>query len=369
MKRTLTSIILVLVLAAFMACGYFVSPIFIDMLVLIFLAGSLYEMFHCLKGAGYNMFAAPPIFVLVTLYPVFYLMQYYIGGGINSVSAGIQGILIVLLAGALMCLTIFTFKPASKRVSPGNTSESGETIESCEAKKSYEAQEDIAEAGSAYIAAVSVEGGSSCENSSNQCKKTVKMTASLNDLFANIFLIVYPTMFFSAAFIISYKYSAFFAVLFAILVPIIGSDMFAFFFGKAIGGKKLCPSISPKKTVAGAIGGIIGGMTVAILLWVIFEYVGGELAPKFIEKCAYTPFIPHSEGGLWKSALIYLALGAILAVISELGDLAASRIKRSIGIKDYGKIFPGHGGFLDRIDSVMYGLVVLLVALVCIYGY
>ena len=176
-------------------------------------------------------------------------------------------------------------------------------------------------------------------------------------------------LFLSAAWILSYKYSALFAVLFVIFVPIIGSDMFAYFVGSAIGGKKLCPKISPKKTVAGAVGGLLGGMVVAIAFWAVFEYAG-SVAPKFAEACRYVPFISHSDvGWMWKSALIYLAIGLICGAVSELGDLAASAIKRAIGIKDYGKIFPGHGGFMDRIDSVMYCIVVLLVAFTCIYGY
>lgn len=333
MKRHLTSVILALVLAAFMVLGYFISPIFIDMLVMIFFAGSLYEMYKCLKDAGYHMFKAPPIFVLATVYPVFYVTQYFVGEGDKRVSAGIQGILIVLLAGALLCLSIFTFKPMVKRGTDGND-ETSEKV----------ADENVGASAK----------GEAC---------------GLNDLFANVFLLAYPTMFLSAAFVISYKYSAFFAVLFAIAVPILGSDLFAYLFGKAIGGKKLCPSISPKKTVAGACGGVLGGVVIAMLMWVVFEYVGGELAPAFIEKCQYMPFISHENGGLWKSALIYAALGALCAAISELGDLAASRIKRALGIKDYGKIFPGHGGFLDRIDSVMYSLVLLLIAFSIIYGY
>ena len=86
--------------------------------------------------------------------------------------------------------------------------------------------------------------------------------------------------------------------------------------------------------------------------------------------CLVSVIFYLTQGGWqWKSALVYLAIGLVCGVISELGDLAASRIKRAIGIKDYGKIFPGHGGFMDRIDSVMYCLVVLLVAFSCIYGY
>ncbi|MCM1305737.1 MAG: phosphatidate cytidylyltransferase [Bacteroides sp.] len=343
LKRTLTGITLVIILAAFMLCGYFVSPIFIDMLILIFLAGSVYEMRKCFKETGYDMYVLPSIVMLICAYPAFYLMQRFIGKGAASVSAGVQGLLIVLLVSVMLCLSIFTFRPLMKKRG-----------KSSDCKADAPSLSDNADE-------------TAIDNQSDAAGQVLK--GNLNDLLANVFIIVYPMLFLSAAWILSYKYSAIFAVLFAIFVPIIGSDTFAYFVGSLIGGKKLCPSISPKKTVAGAVGGLIGGMVVAILFWVVFEYVG-SIAPTFAEGCNYVPFISRSDGGwMWKSALIYLAIGLICGAISEIGDLAASSIKRAIGIKDYGKIFPGHGGFMDRIDSVMYCLVVLLIAFTCIYGH
>lgn len=324
LKRTLTAIVLLVLVAGFMACGYFVSPIFIDMLILLFLAGAVYEMYKCFKDAGYKMFVAPLVLMLVASYPVFYTMQHFVGD--EKTTFGVQGLLIVFLASCMLALTIFTFKPAKH------------------SKKDFE---------------TALENGETLANEPNAC--------GLKDLLANVFILVYPMLFLMTAWIISYKYSALFAVLFAILVPILGSDSFAYWFGSMIGGKKLCPKISPKKTIAGGVGGLVGGMVLAILFWVVFELCADKY-PVFIKNCEYTYFIAHDVvGWQWKGALIYLAIGLVCGAISELGDLAASRIKRAIGIKDYGKIFPGHGGFMDRIDSVMYCLVVLLVAFSCIY--
>lgn len=328
LKRTVTSIILIAFVAAFMLCGYFVSSVFIDVLILLFLAGATYEMYKCFKGAGYRMFWLPPVFVLVAGYPVFYLLQHLLGESAHP-SIGIQGLLIVFLIGAMLCLTIFTFKP------------------------SRHSAEDVAAAKEQGIE-LELDSPSAC---------------TLKDLLANVFVLVYPVLFMFAAFVISYKYSTLFAILFAIFVPILGSDTFAYFFGSLIGGKKLCPKISPKKTVAGGVGGLVGGMVLSIVFWLIFELFADSY-PQFIATCGYVAFIPHSAAGWkWKTALIYLAIGLVCGAISELGDLAASRIKRAIGIKDYGKIFPGHGGFMDRIDSVMYCLVVLLISFTAIYGY
>lgn len=335
LKRILTGVILIIMLAGFALGGYFVSPIFVDMLVLIFMAGSVYEMFRCFSKAGYKMFKLPSIFVLLTAYPTFYLMQYYIGGKISS--AGVQGLMIVFLIAAMMCLTIFTFLPAEKE--------------------------------GAYIVDAERDGAADDDAVAKTESAACKRACGLKDLLANMFIIVYPMLFFSAAWVLSYKYSALFAVMFAIFVPVVGADMFAYFFGSFIGGKKLCPAISPKKTIAGGVGALIGGMVFAIVFWAIFE-IGGDASPQFAQGCGYVPFIAHAiSGWQWKSAMIYLALGLICGVVSELGDLAASRIKRAIGIKDYGAIFPGHGGFMDRIDSVLYCLVVLLIAFTVIYGY
>ena len=324
LKRTLTGIVLVLIVAGFMLLGYFVSTIFLDMLILLFLAGATYEMFKCLKDAGYKMFIVPPVFMLVAAYPTFYLLQHYVGG-----SVGVQGLLAVFVVAVMICLTVFTFKPAKHT------------------------QEEVDKA---------KEQGIELELDSPKAHE-------LKDLFANVFLLVYPIVFMTLSWVLSYKYSAIFVVLFAIFVPTLGGDAFAYWFGSMIGGKKLCPKFSPKKTVAGAIGGLCGAVIISLIFWMVFEMFADKY-PTFIEGCHYVAFISHSTSGwAWKSALIYVALGLVIGVLAELGDLAASRIKRAIGIKDYGKIFPGHGGFMDRLDSIMYSLAVLLVAFTCIYAY
>ena len=71
---------------------------------------------------------------------------------------------------------------------------------------------------------------------------------------------------------------------------------------------------------------------------------------------------------VWKSVLIYMAIGFVGALAGQLGDLAASRIKRALGVKDFGRIFPGHGGVMDRFDSIMSGITVLTVAFLAIYA-
>ena len=103
-----------------------------------------------------------------------------------------------------------------------------------------------------------------------------------------------------------------------------GGDTCAYFAGRAFGKHKLCPVVSPKKTVEGAIGGVLGTMVFGVVATIISMYV------------------------------IIALLGCIAAVLGIYGDLFASVVKRQCGIKDYGTIFPGHGGILDRFDSVMF---------------
>ena len=177
------------------------------------------------------------------------------------------------------------------------------------------------------------------------------------DLFATVFVMVYPGFIISLAWMLVQRYSAVYAIPFAIFLPV-GADTFAYWFGSMIGGKKLCPTISPKKTVAGFVGGLFGGMLVSVIMFLLFEQFA------LFPRAGYVPFTDAT----WSSALIYLAIGLVGSLAGQLGDLAASRLKRALGIKDFGKIFPGHGGIMDRFDSIMAGIIVLLVSFTIIYG-
>lgn len=110
------------------------------------------------------------------------------------------------------------------------------------------------------------------------------------------------------------------------------SDTFAYFAGRAFGKRKLCPLVSPKKTFEGSLGGIIGSVAGSVIYGIILNKISIINVP-----------------------LIHLfALGVVGSIISQIGDLAASAIKRNVGIKDYGRIMPGHGGILDRFDSILF---------------
>lgn len=112
-----------------------------------------------------------------------------------------------------------------------------------------------------------------------------------------------------------------------ILLTAFITDIMAYFSGYFFGKHKLCPKISPKKTIEGSIGGTLGS--------IVFSGLFGYFA------------MPE----LWIHCLI---IGALGGVISQFGDLTASIFKRKMGIKDYGNLIPGHGGILDRFDSVLF---------------
>ena len=113
------------------------------------------------------------------------------------------------------------------------------------------------------------------------------------------------------------------------------SDIGAYFTGRAIGGRKLIPSVSPGKTVAGAVGGLVASMLVSWL------YARSVLVP--VANLGFTPW----------GALLF---GAIISVAAQVGDLFESLLKRDGGVKDSSRILPGHGGILDRFDSLIFVL-------------
>ena len=119
------------------------------------------------------------------------------------------------------------------------------------------------------------------------------------------------------------------------------SDTFAYICGRLFGKHKLIPEVSPKKTVEGAIGGVVfAGISYIIFALIIKNFFDSSVTPNY---------------------LVMMVAGMIVAVISQIGDLIASVIKRRFGIKDYGWIFPGHGGVLDRFDSVLLTAPVLYI--------
>lgn len=137
-----------------------------------------------------------------------------------------------------------------------------------------------------------------------------------------------------------YHYDAVFFIL-LVLCFAWGGDTAAYFAGRAFGKHKMAPFVSPHKTWEGAAGGVLGSMAAGVLATAVYGFLSGRYASLTVEV------------GVLHFVVISV-MGAAASVLGILGDLFASVVKRQAGIKDYGTIFPGHGGILDRFDSVMF---------------
>ena len=159
-----------------------------------------------------------------------------------------------------------------------------------------------------------------------------------------VFPMLYPGLFFSLMITLqdlSTRFASTVALLLAFFIASV-NDVFALLVGVRFGRHKLSPEISPKKSVEGSIGGLVASVLFAVLVPVLANWAASvwpEINPTGV---ALPP--------LWVFAL----LGLIAGALSQVGDLVASLVKRHCGIKDFGTIFPGHGGMMDRMDGILF---------------
>ena len=162
---------------------------------------------------------------------------------------------------------------------------------------------------------------------------TFNFNISLTAFQSFILILFYPALLLSFNYALIYNPNALF-----LLTAVFGigpmADTFAYAVGITFKGKKLCPRVSPKKTVSGAIGGLFGGIIAGVAIYFVF-----------------LNFLPHVA---IPSLGIMALVGCIGAFFTEAGDLAESALKRRFNIKDFGSILPGHGGILDRVDGIMF---------------
>ncbi|MDD4503538.1 MAG: phosphatidate cytidylyltransferase [Clostridiaceae bacterium] len=160
--------------------------------------------------------------------------------------------------------------------------------------------------------------------------EVVKQKHNITEISISILGIAYiPFLFSHLLFIEKLKYGS--IILWLPFLTAWFTDTFAYFVGIYIGKVKLCPNISPKKTVEGALGGIVGSIAISIIFGIVINNFGIDI-----------------------NIIHFVIAGFLCGVASEVGDLAASYIKRYTGIKDFGNIIPGHGGILDRFDSILF---------------
>ena len=167
---------------------------------------------------------------------------------------------------------------------------------------------------------------------------------AIESLMATVFPMLYPGLFFAVLLeMLHFENRA--IVTLALALSFIAAsinDVFALLAGLCFGKHKLSPELSPKKTIEGSIGGLIASvifcMVLPSLLKLIFSF-----DPSFAPQLANIPPV-------WAFGILGLVAGAF----SQTGDLIASMLKRHCGVKDFGRIFPGHGGMMDRMDGVLF---------------
>jgi phosphatidate cytidylyltransferase len=152
--------------------------------------------------------------------------------------------------------------------------------------------------------------------------------ASLHQSYHYLNLFIFLTI--GGASIVSLRNTSLPLLVYALLI-IIFTDVFAYFLGIKYGKHKLAPTISPKKSVEGLIAGTLLGSASGML----FGFISGLISLDLIQ------------------ILLFTGISILISLIGQLGDLYASKIKRSYGVKDFGDLFPGHGGLLDRFDSML----------------
>lgn len=179
----------------------------------------------------------------------------------------------------------------------------------------------------------------------------------LKKVLLTAFIMIYPTFLLGNMFILNHTvhlswfnngFSAnlglfLLITLFAITMA---TDTMAYLVGSLLKGPKLCPYISPKKTISGAIGGLVGGVVASILAFVIVNNIE-----------VFNVFFANNNINIW----LFVLLGFIGSIFTQAGDIFASFIKRKALTKDFSSIFPGHGGFMDRCDGLSFNAVVILV--------
>lgn len=168
------------------------------------------------------------------------------------------------------------------------------------------------------------------------CIPIIDLDYNFLDVAATLLGFLYISVFFSFITLTSMKKYGEFLV-WIIFISSWLCDTAAYYSGRYLGKHKLCPKISPKKTIEGSIGGLLGSIFGCFIFGIIIFKYGGVKIP-----------IYH-----------YIIIGLLSGILGQFGDLVASSIKRYVDVKDYSNLIPGHGGILDRFDSILFSSVVV----------
>ena len=169
-----------------------------------------------------------------------------------------------------------------------------------------------------------------------------------------LMVMVYPILPLSFMFVLNHiGYQLGYVGIVLIFTVAMMTDTFAYLVGCSLGKRKFIPEVSPKKSIAGVVGGFLGGLVGVALAFVFFYFT------KWFDIL--------NTFSLCKSITAFAIIGFVGSYANQLGDLVASAYKRKAGIKDFSNIFPGHGGFMDRVDGMMFVSVVIYIVLSFIF--
>lgn len=166
------------------------------------------------------------------------------------------------------------------------------------------------------------------------------------DLEYSLFILIYPLLLCSVFFLINHADGNLLGLFLVLFITLL-SDAFALFSGLLFGKKKLMEDVSPKKTVAGAVGAYVGGLLGGVTVFLLFDLFA------VFKNWRNVGLLALSDK-LYVSIPLYVFLSFVGTTLAIIGDLVASWLKRKFRIKDFGKIFPGHGGVMDRLDSLLF---------------
>lgn len=173
----------------------------------------------------------------------------------------------------------------------------------------------------------------------------------------DIFLLFYPAYILSTMFFLNHIASfanfggdgnVLVGMLFLLMLFVVTmlTDTGAYLIGSGIRGPKLCPKLSPNKTISGAIGGLLSGIMGSLLVYFVLNFIP-----------AFADIFVANNISIW----LFLIYGFVASIVTQVGDIFASYIKRKNNVKDYGSIFPGHGGFMDRMDGIAFNLITTII--------
>lgn len=286
-KRILTGIVIFFVVAGAIA-SRFLHPLIFDLFVLLVAVFSAMELVKAYRRAGKRMFD-----FLILVFPAVVWVCYFFA---SKISDAILFQILALLGIFVVCIAIEIILPKTKK-----------------------GKELISKNPEIYA-------------NSNLLDAT----------FRTLSFLIYPTLLVGTLFGINlFDVKTGFVALLLVFGVSSFTDTFAFFFGIALKGKRLCPEISPKKGIPGMIFGAVGGVFASFLVMWLFYFE--NILPSAVSSLS-----------LASAIVMFSIVGIFGTFLTQFGDLFESALKRRLNIKDFGNIFPGHGGFLDRIDGQMF---------------